>query len=78
MRGYQLITTKNKTFEVKYKLYSKDWKLNISRTVEATVLLDLVEIVAKRIEQLTNRKIIIYNDNKKICKMIYREDDMSN
>ena len=65
IRGVQLIITKTKDFELEYKLYSKDQKANTGKTAEAATLLDLVETVIKRIEHLTNRIIIIYNDNKK-------------
>ena len=45
--GFWLITIKTKDFELAHRLYSKEWKLNIPKTVEATMLLDLVEIIIK-------------------------------
>ena len=67
-----------KEYEIKYRLFSKDWKRNIPKTAEATTLLDLVETIVKRIEELSEGSIIIYNDNKKIVKMIYREIEIPN
>ena len=78
IEDYWVITIKNKTFKVKHKLYSKDQRPNTPRTIEAIVLLDLVEIVTKRTEQLTKGKIVNYNNNKKICKMIHGEDNIPN
>ena len=67
-----------KEYEIKHRLFSKDWKPNTPKTAEATTLLDLVETIVKRIEQLLEGLIIIYNDNKRIMNMIYREIEILN
>jgi len=45
---------------------------------ELMVLLGLIETVAKRIEQINQGILVIYCDNKKLCRMINREIDVSN
>ena len=73
-----MITTIMKEYEIKHRLFLKDWKLNTPKTAEATTLLDLVETIVKRTEQLSEGLIIIYNNNKKIMKMIYGEIEIPN
>ena len=46
--------------------------------MEVVTLLDLVEIVAKKMEHLINGIITIYNDNKKICRKIHKEINVPN
>lgn len=73
-----IITNKRKTFEVKYKLFSNKQQRNIARAAEAVTLLDLIEIIIKRTEELTIRRIIIHTDNSKIHKIIYSPMDIIN
>ena len=63
---------------IEYELYSKDQRFNTSKTVEATILLDLVKTITSKAYKISEGRIIIAIDNKKIWQISYREIVVAN
>ena len=74
--GLQIIIMIKRKYEIEHRIYSKDWKVNISKVAEAIVLLDLIEMVAKRTKKINQGILVIYCDNKKLYQSINREMDI--
>ena len=47
----------DRKYEIEYRIYSKDQKVNIPKAAEAIVLLDLIEMVAKKNRKKESRNI---------------------
>ena len=66
MGAYQIIIAPNRINLIEYELCLKDQRFNIPKTVEATVLLDLVKMITLIAHEISKGGIIIAIDNKKI------------
>ena len=51
---YRLIMNENKQILMEREMFSKNWILNTARSAEATILLDLVKTVFKKLYNITS------------------------
>ena len=56
---------------MKKELYSKDWSINTNRAAKTVILLDMIATIQAKSYSITNRRIPIIIDNKKVWQMIY-------
>ena len=66
IEAYQTIIASNRIKLVEYQLYSNDYRFNIPRMVEVTVLLDLVKRITLKACKISIGRITTVIDNKKM------------
>ena len=68
IEGFWIISDITKEYEMKYRMYFKTWSLNTPKGTEVTTLLDLIEIVYRKLRHLTSRRIQIFHNNKDVVR----------
>ena len=69
MGGYWMLMTLDKRILIEKELYSKNWHINMPRSVEEIILLDLVQILYHKARQIEEGGIIITFDIKEMWRM---------
>ena len=66
MVGFWIITDIEHQAKMKYMIFLKEQSKKSPINTEAMVLLDLVEIVCRKLKQIQNSSLAIFNDNRKL------------
>ena len=66
MGGHWILTNRSQSFELENTLYHKNWQDNTCVGAEAIVLLELMEVIKRKGQNICSRLITIGVDNRKV------------
>ena len=68
--GYQIISNRDKITEIRYEIFNKQWEYRPIKGGEATIMLDLIEIIVYKSKHINNGSIIVGNNNQLLVQII--------
>ena len=67
---FQILSNKNKVYKIRHIIYSKEQKYNTYIEGEATVVLDMIEMIYYKSRHITSTSIMIHNDNRLLIRLV--------
>jgi len=71
MGRFWIITDREKSIEITNKIYCKQWIFNTEKEAELIVLLELLEVLARKGKYIMSRSIEVWIDNKYVNQKVY-------